>query len=80
MSRDVEAPPDLVGTTASTTFRVEPAHTTTAFGEQETPPGRPAAADATADERLQVLGTAHLLSRVEFVGRESLNGLSLIHI
>ena len=74
MSRDLDAAPDLVGTTASATFQVEPAHTTTAFGEQDTPPGRPAAADATADEQLQVLGTAHLLSRVEFTGRESLNG------
>lgn len=74
MDRDVTASSDLVGTSGSATFGVEPAHATTAFGDQDVPPGRPAAADATPDESVRVLGTAHLLSRVEFTGRESLNG------
>ncbi|WP_136718442.1 thioesterase family protein [Halorientalis salina] len=74
MSGTIRAPDRLVGTTGTSTFRVAQAHTTTAFGEQEMPPGRPAAADATAEETVSVLGTGHLLSRVEFTGRESLNG------
>lgn len=74
MSGTIRAPDRLVGTTGASTFRVAQAHTTTAFGEQERPPGRPAAADATTEESVSVLGTGHLLSRVEFTGRESLNG------
>jgi|GEM_PF-511535 predicted thioesterase len=74
MSRTVEAPERLVGTTGMSTFRVAPEHTTTVFGKQDIPPGRPAAADATTEETVSVLGTGHLLSRVEFTGRESLNG------
>lgn len=65
---------DLVGTTATTTFTVEPAQTTNVFGRQERPPGRPAAVDSTPDESVRVLGTASLLSQVEFTGRESLAG------
>jgi predicted thioesterase len=65
---------DLVGTTATTTFVVDPSQTTNAFGEQETPPGRPAAADATPGESVRVLGTAPLLSHVEFTGRASIHG------
>jgi len=65
---------DLVGTTATTTFAVDPAQTTNVFGAQETPPGRPAAADSTPSESVRVLGTAPLLSRVEFTGRESVRG------
>lgn len=74
MSGTIRAPDRLIRTTSTVTFRVAQAHTTTAFGEQETPPGRPAAADAMAEESVAVLGTGHLLSRVEFAGRESING------
>lgn len=62
------------GITAERTFRVEREHTTNLFGEQETPPGAPAAADADVDEAIRVLGTPHLLAEVEFLGRESLRG------
>lgn len=65
---------DLVGTTGTTTFAVEPAQTTNVFGTQETPSGRPAAADSTPAESVRVLGTAPLLSRVEFTSRESIRG------
>ena len=64
----------LVGTTGSTAFVVEPAQTTNVFGDQETPPGRAAAADSTPAESVRVLGTAPLLSHVEFTGRESIRG------
>jgi fluoroacetyl-CoA thioesterase len=65
---------DLVGTTATTTFAVEPGQTTNVFGDQETPPGRAAAADSSPAESVRVLGTASLLSHVEFTGRESIRG------
>lgn len=65
---------DLVGTTATTTFAVEPGQTTNVFGDQETPPGRAAAADSGPAESVRVLGTAPLLSHVEFTGRESIRG------
>ena len=65
---------DLVGTTATTTFAIDPAQTTNVFGTQETPPGRPAAADSSPAESVRVLGTAPLLSHVEFTGRESIRG------
>ena len=63
------------GVTGETTFTVAEAHTTHVFGNQERPPGRPAAADASPEERVHVLGTPHLLARVEFVGRESVRGM-----
>lgn len=63
------------GVTGETTFAVAEAHTTHVFGNQERPPGRPAAADASPEERVHVLGTPHLLARVEFVGRESVRGM-----
>lgn len=66
--------PDLVGTTAATTFVVEPAQTTNVFGRQERPPGRPAASDSGPGESVRVLGTAPLLSHVEFTGRDSIHG------
>jgi len=50
-------PERLVGTTGMSTFRVAPEHTTTVFGKQDIPPGRPAAADATTEETVSVLGT-----------------------
>ena len=62
------------GITGRRTFRVEPEHTTNLFGEQEEPPGLPAAADADPDESVHVLGTPQLLASVEFLGRESLRG------
>ncbi|MFB6127862.1 MAG: thioesterase family protein [Halolamina sp.] len=71
---DTSLSADVVGTTATTTFTVERAQTTTVFGRQDTPPGRPAATDSTPAESVHVLGTAPLLSRVEFTGRESLAG------
>jgi len=71
---DPSLPTAVVGTTAATTFAVDASQTTSAFGEQATPPGRPAAADASPDESVRVLGTAPLLSHVEFLGRESLAG------
>jgi len=58
----------------SRAFTVERRHTTTVFGEQADPPGLPAAADATPDEHVHVLGSTHLLAACEFVGRESLHG------
>jgi predicted thioesterase len=61
--------------TGETTFTVAEAHTTHVFGNQERPPGRPAATDASPEERVHVLGTPHLLARVEFVGRESVRGM-----
>lgn len=63
------------GVTGETTFTVDGAHTTHVFGNQERPPGRPAATDASPVEQVHVLGTPHLLARVEFVGRESVRGL-----
>lgn len=68
------APESLVRTTGSTTFRVETDHTTNVFGRQQSPPGMPAAADRDTDEAVRLLGTAHLLARVEFTGRESIAG------
>lgn len=65
---------DLVGTTGTSTFVVEPAQTTNVFGAQADPPGRPAAADTDPDESVRVLGTAPLLSHVEFTGRDSIHG------
>lgn len=62
------------GITAERTFRVERSHTTNLFGEQENPPGLPAAADADPDESMRVLGTPQLLATIEFLGRESLHG------
>ena len=62
------------GITAQRTFRVERRHTTNLFGEQERPPGLPAAADADRRESMRVLGTPQLLAEVEFLGRESLRG------
>ncbi|MFT4909350.1 MAG: fluoroacetyl-CoA thioesterase [Natronomonas sp.] len=62
------------GITAKRTFRVEPRHATILFGEQEEPPGLPAAADAAPGEAIAVLGTPRLLAEVEFLGRESLRG------
>ena len=63
------------GVTGETTFTVTEAHTTCVFGNQERPPGRPAATDASLEEPVHVLGTPHLLARVEFVGRESVRGM-----
>ena len=71
---DLSVSPELVGTTATTEFVVDETQTTNVFGRQETPPGKPAAADSTPAESVRVLGTAPLLARVEFTGRESLNG------
>lgn len=62
------------GIEAERTFRVEPRHTTTLFGEQTDPPGLPAATDAADAEAIRVLGTPHVLAEVEFLGRESLRG------
>jgi len=70
MEEDLPEP----GIEAERTFRVEPQHTTTLFGEQDDPPGLPAAADAADEEPVQVLGTPHALAEVEFLGRESLRG------
>ncbi|WP_254536519.1 thioesterase family protein [Halomarina litorea] len=55
-------------------FTVGPEHATTVFGEQSDPPGLSAAADATPEESVPVLGTHHLLAACEFTGRESLRG------
>jgi predicted thioesterase len=63
------------GVTGETTFTVTEAHSTHVFGDQKRPPGRPAATDASPEERVHVLGTPHLLARVEFVGRESVRGM-----
>lgn len=71
---DPSPPATLVGTTATRTFTVERAQTTHVFGEQERPSGRPAAVDGPPDEGVRVLGTAPLLSRVEFAGRDSIRG------
>jgi len=62
------------GITAERTFRVAREHTTNLFGEQADPPGLAAAADATPEEAVRVLGTPQLLAAVEFLGRESLRG------
>lgn len=62
------------GITGRRTFRVGSEHTTNLFGEQDDPPGLPAAGDATAEESVRVLGTPQLLAAVEFLGRESLRG------
>ena len=62
------------GITAERTFQVEPRHATVLFGEQDEPPGLPAAADAAPEESIAVLGTPQLLAEVEFLGRESLRG------
>lgn len=64
----------LVGTRGRDRFTVEGDHTTVVFGVQEDPPGLPAAADATPEEAVSVLGTPHLLARVEFTARESIRG------
>lgn len=64
----------LVGTRGRDRFTVEPEHTTVVFGVQEDPPGLPAADDATSEEAVSVLGTPHLLARVEFTARESIRG------
>jgi fluoroacetyl-CoA thioesterase len=56
-------------------FTVEPHHTTTVFGEQTDPAGKPAAADATPEESVRVLGSPFVVSFAEFTGRESLHGL-----
>lgn len=68
------APSALVGATGTTTFTVAAAHTTVVFGHQQSPPGVPAATDSSPDEAIRLLGTAHLLARVEFTGRESIAG------
>ena len=64
----------LVGRRGTSSFTVAPEHTTTVFGEQDDPPGLPAADDATPEEAVSVLGTPHLLARVEFTARESIRG------
>ncbi|WP_254543087.1 thioesterase family protein [Halomarina pelagica] len=56
-------------------FTVQPRHATNVFGEQDDPPALPAAADATPEEAVRVLGSPSLLAFCEFVGRESLHGL-----
>lgn len=56
-------------------FTVEPHHTTNVFGEQDDPTGKPAAADASPDEAVRVLGSPFVVSFAEFTGRESLHGL-----
>lgn len=71
---DPTPPSALVGTTGTTTFTVERDQTTNVFGRQERPPGRPAAANSSPAESVRVLGTAPLLSHVEFTGRESIGG------
>jgi fluoroacetyl-CoA thioesterase len=70
MTEDLPEP----GITAERTFEIERRHTTNLFGEQETPPGAPAATDATPEESIRVLGTPQLLAEVEFLGRQSLRG------
>ncbi len=62
------------GVTGTATFVVQHAHTTNVFGPQHAPPGLHAATDADPTDALPVLGTAHVLSRFEFVGRESVRG------
>jgi len=71
MVEDLDLPTGIV---ARREFTVEPSHTTNVFGDQEDPPARAAAADATPDESVRVLGTPALLAWVEFVARESLRG------
>ncbi|MFC3477667.1 thioesterase family protein [Halobacterium litoreum] len=68
---DALADADVHGSDA---FVVDDAHATVAFGEQTDPPGEPAAADASPEEAVRVLGTPYLLSRFEFAARESLRG------
>jgi predicted thioesterase len=55
-------------------FTVGREDVTTVFGEQERPPGRLAAADASPEEAVRVLGSPQLLAVCEFTGRESLRG------
>jgi|APHM01.1.fsa_nt_gi Thioesterase superfamily. len=62
------------GTEGVATFTVQPAHTTTVFGEQTTPPGRAAATDADPGETREVVGSAQILARLEFLARESVRG------
>lgn len=62
------------GTEGVATFTVQPAHTTTVFGEQTNPPGQAAATDADAGETREVVGSAQILARFEFLARESVRG------
>ncbi|MFC6731120.1 MULTISPECIES: thioesterase family protein [unclassified Haladaptatus] len=55
-------------------FIVERRHTTNVFGEQDDPAGKPAAADASPEEAVRVLGSPFVVSFAEFTGRESLRG------
>ncbi|MHB9286467.1 thioesterase family protein [Halobacteriales archaeon Cl-PHB] len=71
---DLSAPASLVGITGSSTFTVDRGETTNAFGVQKSPPGKPAAGDSEPAESVRVLGTAPLLSHVEFTGRDSMHG------
>lgn len=68
------APRDIVETTGWGSFTVTADQTTNVFGEQDDPPGIPAAVDAEPNEAIQLLGTAPLLARIEFVSRESIAG------
>lgn len=68
------APRDIVETTGLDSFTVTADQTTNVFGEQDEPPGIPAAVDAEPGEAIQLLGTASLLARIEFVSRESIAG------
>lgn len=63
------------GVEGTDVFMIEDRHTTTVFGRQDHPPGREAATDANAAEAVAVLGSPHLLARVEFLSRESVRGL-----
>lgn len=72
---DLSVPQSLVGITGTATFTVERRETTNAFGVQNSPPGKPAAGDSGPAESVRVLGTAPLLSRVEFTGRDSMHGM-----
>lgn len=56
------------------TVTVAREHTTNAFGEQADPPGLAAAADATPEEAVRVLGSPQLLALCEFTARQSLRG------
>lgn len=62
------------GVTDTQTFVVQHAHTTNLFGPQHVPPGLHAATDVDPEDALPVLGTSHILSRFEFVGRQSVRG------
>lgn len=68
---DALAGREVVGRRA---FTVSPRHATAVFGDQDEPPGRPAAADAGPEEAVAVLGSHHLLAACEFTARESLRG------